>query len=539
MKTKIIWLAVSCLIVASLLLVSCAPEAVGREEEVVSPEEEAVPEEEEEVSLTPAPSKARGTINLVNTGKSRKLPVRLLGFQAVPLYEHLTDTPAKVAIAKEMVPAFVRFPGGMVGNYYSWRSGQLELNVKTNSSATYRFFARVAEQIKQLHPQGVFIESYYQFSQAIGAEIVLLVNLETSSIGDQVEWVKKMKSEGILPRYLELGNEFWLAMLGDPNVLKKWPDTATTMRVMKEYRDALQPFFAAGTKVAVQAAANRFYVAYTGGKLVQPTALKNWDDSLKPEPWFDAVTIHLYPDIDRIAGVGLKETLPENMDTIWPAVMARCDQGVDEAISTVERQLPGKEIWITEWSGYQWGGTNTSEPVFHPLGLHSHMTTRMLMAFLRHSSVTMAHYHMLNFSGGPMSLYRYDTQSGSYVPISSAIILKWFNQAANGGATYQRLKVDGARWINSSVTAEEGYYDIEAVQFQKGNTTTIIVHNAGHEVKRLPVSGLVSSRLPTKIESTVAVPTDDYSSSAPPVQEIVPAEEIEVPAYSVTRMVWE
>ena len=40
MKRKIVWLAVSCLIVASLLLVSCAPEAVEKEEEVMLPEEE-------------------------------------------------------------------------------------------------------------------------------------------------------------------------------------------------------------------------------------------------------------------------------------------------------------------------------------------------------------------------------------------------------------------------------------------------------------------------------------------------------------------
>jgi hypothetical protein len=457
----------------------------------------------------------------------------------VPLYEHLTDDPAKVAIAKEMVPAFVRFPGGMVGNYYNWRSGQLELNVQPNSSATYRFYARVAEQIKQLHPQGVFIEPYYQFSQTIGAEIVLLVNLETSSVADQVEWFKKMKGEGIVPSYLELGNEFWLAMLGDPNVLKKWPDAPTTMRVMKEYRDAILPYFVAGTKVAVQAAASRFYVTSTSGKLVLPTALKNWDDALKPEPWFDAVTIHLYPELDRIAGVGLKATLPDNMDTVLPAAMARCDQGVDEAISAVEKQLPGKEIWITEWSGYSWAGAEPSSQASRIFGLHVHLTTRMLMTFLRHPSVTLTEYHMLNFSGGALSLYRYDMQSKGYVPIGSAAILEWFNQAANGGATYQRLKVDGAKWVNSSVTTEEGYYDIEAVQFQEESTTTLIIHNASAEAKRLSVSGLVSGRLPTKIESAVVVPTEDYSSAAPPVREIEPANEIEIPAYSVTRTRWQ
>jgi hypothetical protein len=472
-------------------------------------------------------------------GESRKLPDRLLGLQAIQLYEHLIDDAAKVAITKEMAPAFVRFPGGMDSNYYDWHSGQLELSVQPNSSETYRFFANLAEQIKRGHPEGTFIEPYYQFSQTIGAEIVLVLNLETSTPADQAEWFNKMKGEGVLPRYIELGNEFWLGMLGDPNVQKKWPDAPTTMRVMKQYTDTLRPYFVTDTKVAVQATASRFYVSNTEGKLVQTTSLKNWDAALKAEPWFDAVTIHLYPEIDRIAGAGSNRILPDNMDKVFPAAIARCDQGVDEAIIAIEKQLPGKEIWITEFNGYQWGGTESSNKIVPPMGLNLHLTTRMLMTFLQHPAVTMAEYHMLNFSGGPMSLYRYDVQSRQYVPISSAVILKWFYQAVNGGVTYQQLKVDGAKWVTSSVTGEEGYCDIEAAWFQKGNTTTVVIHNASSETKSVSLSGIVYGRLPTVIESALVDPTADYSSTAPPVKTLPVANQIEIPAYSVTRVIWE
>ena len=478
------------------------------------------------------------TINLVSTGESRDLPERLLGLQAVPLYERLVGNPAKVSIAREMAPAYVRFPGGMVGNYYNWRTGQLEFDVQPNSSATYRFFARTADQIRLLHPQGVFIEPYQEFSRSIGAETVLLVNLETSSVADQVEWFNKMKGEGVLPRYLELGNEFWLAMLGDPNVLKKWPDVQTTMRVMKEYRDALQSFFIEGTKVAVQSPATRFYAMNQDNKLVARSGFKAWDGYLQPEPWFDAVTIHLYPEVDSIVGVGEKAKLPSNMDKAFPAMMARCDQGIDETLSALEKQLPAKEIWITEWSGYAWGGASSAQtpPV---LGLHLHLTTRMMMTFLRHPSVTMTHCHMLNFSGGPMSLYRYDSQSKSYVPISSAVILKWFNQAANGGATYERFKVEGAKWVTSTVTTEEGYSDVEAVQFRKGTSTTLLVHNASAENKILLLPSLVKDKLPAKVEIMVIDPAGNCLQSAPAVQTASASKEIELPAYSLSRVVWE
>ncbi len=138
-----------------------------------------------------------------------------------------------------------------------------------------------------------------------------------------------------------------------------------------------------------------------------------------------------------------------------------------------------------------------------------------------------------------MSLYRYDAQSRAYVPISSAIILKWFNQAASGGATYQRLKVEGAKWVSSPVTPEEGYYDIEAVKFQKNNATVIIIHNASPQSKVLSIPSVVSEKLPAVIETALVAPRDDYSKASPPVQRIQPGENIEIPAYSVTRIAWE
>jgi len=55
----------------------------------------------------------------------------------------------------------------------------------------------------------------------------------------------------------------------------------------------------------------------------------------------------------------------------------------------------------------------------------------------------------------------------------------------------------------------------------------------------LSVSGLVSERTPTMIESALVVPTADYSSAAPPIQEILPEMKIEIPPYSVTRIIWE
>jgi len=64
MKKRIVWLMVSCLMVAALLLASCGPAA--EEEEVVIPgeEEEVVPVEEEEVAPGPEEPKYGGVLNI-------------------------------------------------------------------------------------------------------------------------------------------------------------------------------------------------------------------------------------------------------------------------------------------------------------------------------------------------------------------------------------------------------------------------------------------------------------------------------------------
>ena len=73
-------------------------------------------------------------------------------------------------------------------------------------------------------------------------------------------WFRQMKAAGIVPRCIELGNEFWIALGFDPDSLKRWPDESTSMRIMKQYCDALRPYFPSDARVAVQSAASAFWL---------------------------------------------------------------------------------------------------------------------------------------------------------------------------------------------------------------------------------------------------------------------------------------
>jgi len=85
--------------------------------------------------------------------KERILPERILGINAATaFYEDLTEDPRKIDPTRELTPALLRFPGGTIANYYNWRSGQLEIPVKENSSQYTRIMGRVAQYTRRLHP---------------------------------------------------------------------------------------------------------------------------------------------------------------------------------------------------------------------------------------------------------------------------------------------------------------------------------------------------------------------------------------------------
>ena len=69
-------------------------------------------------------------------------------------------------------------------------------------------------------PAGISLEQYKAFSDSIGGELVMVPNLETASVENQVEWFKHLAQKSAVPMHIELGNEFWVAMGEDRSVAR-------------------------------------------------------------------------------------------------------------------------------------------------------------------------------------------------------------------------------------------------------------------------------------------------------------------------------
>jgi len=479
-----------------------------------------------ESSATAAP------VTLAVEGPARQLPTSMCGSSSEPMIERLIGDNAKAAALKELLPAWLRFPGGSQSNFYDWKSGLLDFHADPTSSPYIKFWDGVAKKIALTFPGGVHFEEFAKFARELGADPILVANLETSTLEGQKQWFQQLKSEGIAPDSIELGNEFWIAMAFDPASMQRWPDETSSMEEMHKYEQALRPLAAAGAKFAVQASGHTFWLT-PGAAGPIARRLLNWDESLHSESWFDAVTIHLYPLVDQMQRYPGGNTA----DGLFRYLMSRCDAGVDRTIRDIASRVPGKEIWITEWAPHGGNSWATGNPVTPAMTAQA--VAREMLAFMRHPEVTRELFFTLNFEVPPQYGHFVKVPDGSYRPMAEAQILGWFDRAANEGATFRRVVEKGAAPISPAADPmRDSYREIEGGVFNNTSGTTLILQNAAAHARALDATDGGRLSNPSSIE---IIGGDDLSDTGRRPVQIKSAsadKPIVIPAYSVVRIIW-
>ena len=480
-----------------------------------------------------AGSPAARPIHLEPLGPARVLPSRIAGVSAGPWLEQLVGNPKKIAALGTIAPAIVRFPGGSNSNFYDWKTGLQIIPERPTSSVYVKFWAEQLEpKIDRLFPKGIRFEDYAPMANAIGAETILVSNLETASVEDQTAWLRHLATLQMVPKSIELGNEFWLAMNNDPESLRRWPNESGAMAIMHRYEQAMRPLVGPGTKFAVQAAASDFH-ADPGTTDPLYRRLFAWDAALRPDDWFEAVTIHLYPKVAPLRRLPGGDT----HEGLFRYLMARCDGGVDRALGSLISRMPGKDVWVTEWNGQDSGFWGASGPLPVTPPMSAQATTRMLLAMLRHPEVTHELFFRINFDDTLLSYFVHGPD-GAYRPESVAEILTWFDHAANGGARFQRLVDRGAAPVKPGVSYGDAYRTIEGALFSAPRETTLILQNSAPESRAFDPTD--NGRLPSPKSVDIIALSDLADSVRRAVRIDHPASTgtFMAPGFSVIRVVW-
>ena len=488
-------------------------------------------------------------------GAKRNLPTQYAGFNTPVMWDIPFEDPKFRPVVQALRPSLLRFPGGTIANYWNWRTGRVQLPAGMDGS-----FVAGAQRALELHPQGASFEDFCDFAKAVASEVIFVPNLQTSTLEDQAAWLKRLRDAGVAPTRVELGNEFYFeALMSDaPGSKPRFPNCEAALKASQEYVEAMKPYLPTDVKFAVQSSGSRATMLRR-----EPNnplnALWDWDDALKPESWFHAITWHTYPEIAMLAGNvnmfaafgKVRARLPERFrsalllendsdaQSALGALLAYVESGTARQGAFIAKQFPGKELWVTEWGiGENVAFYRGDRPV--PTGLWIHVLARQAMAFLQVSGITVSLNHSL-YMDGPWSCIRREDTERQYRPTGAYHVFQWMDEAVNGfgkEVEVTEIEIDGAISMSGGHNGET-YKDLAAVQFENGNRRMLLLHNVRGAEATISAAELKIGQ-PRSAEAIVTASLrQPYGHGTPPVQKVrVEGGKITTPAYSLTRLIW-
>ncbi len=487
----------------------------------------------------------------VGLGQSRILHDRFTGFNTPLMWDIPFEDPKAGPLFANLRAGLFRFPGGLIANHWDWRSGRVAVPDTFPGS-----FRAGAQDAIRLHPQGSSAEDFAVFAAECGAEFNLVLNIQSTTVEDQVAWVQHLLAKGVVPTRIELGNElYFAAFLGGA---ERFPNSEATLAISQHYVDAIRPLLPAHTKFAVLSAGSRldgdepsdFMAEYFAG----------WDAALEGHN-FDATVVHFYPEMislmndsfgmadaigpARAALAGVVRTV-SSLDSeatamqVTEALLARVEQGTRRQVALLDRLTGGKEIWFTEWGvGENIAFYRGENPVV--TGAWVQVLARQLQEFLRHPSITQALNHSLYFDGRIWSAMRRVASEEQYVAIGAYDIFRWFGEAldvAEGTVSVHQATIDGATNRVAAVGPGEQFADVTATVLDAGTKRTAFVHNMSGADLSVDLDGIADGS--PAIAELIHTPLlrQTFAFGTPPITSLVPNRRAVIPTNSFARFIW-
>jgi len=198
-----------------------------------------------------------------------------------------------------------------------------------------------------------------------------------------------------------------------------------------------------------------------------------------------------------------------------------------------------KEIWVTEWSPRGGSPTNLDRPDLDnvPPQMNAQLIARTELAFLRHPEVTKAQYFTLYSSDH--SVFQVYVQAGNqFAPEATAVVIGWFDDAANGGTTFQRVVEANGQVIGDLGPFKESYRPIEGGLFRSSARMVLILQNASAEARVYdPMQG--NAGKPARVELLVTSDLGNTAHAAAQVTRLDANAPIVLPPLSIARVIWE
>ena len=456
-------------------------------------------------AVLPALNAGTSAVSRVTNGEIRQLPPHFYG-QNANLARGGSWRDARYTDAINRLHArHVRFPAGTLANYWDWESGWF----KDGVALPYGLDEAAVNPYRLSDLKIMYDET--------GAMPVLVLNMLTSDLEEQLGVLREARRIGLPVRYVELGNEFYLSK---PDNLEKFPSFVEYAEMANAWAKAIREEFP-DVRIAAVGAAVRSW---------DNERRKGWNEKLFPLlRGIDAVVLHIYTgaellkDIDTtLEAAGLVTTAKQQkivptdgrpgfwaVDSEQVEQLDRLysDEGMVRMLGMSQHRwmqmddlefLPeGMEVWMTEYGFFDRIG-----PVRHTWANGLLMAAFSLQA-LEVPQLTMATYH--SSFNHPMfaAVYGKDDvfdwlvkdqrigEAPRSVPFSlspSGLALSLIGRASAG----MRLTAPLVFSVNPRVTDGyvQPYGQLYGAMFSSEAESRAVVLNLSGEAKRVDLSAL-------------------------------------------------
>ena len=309
-----------------------------------------------------APAAAPAPVVVRPAGAARSIPPDLFGVNSGSdmVRTGCWRDPAFLAALAALAPATLRLPAGTIANYWDWRAGWFTPSCPRKfTRACHRVPARLDDLAATL--------------AAASATPVWDLNLLTSTLPEQLAFLREVHRRGLPLPYVELGNELYLDW---PDNRARFPSGADYGREAARWIAAIRREFP-GSRVAVVAAASKL-------RRQRPDPRRDdWNAQvLAAASSADALTLHLYERCGAASGPVLT---PADV----AAVLARPFAIADNLQRDLASLPAGLSIWITEYNIHE------NDPVIEGLWLHGLVLAAETLLLMDCPRITLLQPHSL------------------------------------------------------------------------------------------------------------------------------------------------
>jgi hypothetical protein len=388
------------------------------------------------------------------------------------------DDPALGSALAAYGPGTLRYPGGTIGNYWSWRDGWFQPNGPWPGQSDLTTGEIYPRFDNALGPYSAVIRS-------TGALPVFMLNLLTidgrvSTTSDnarqrseQVAFLNAAVAAGLTVERIELGNEFYLAgATGRPNdYALRFPTARSYAEMVNTWTGPIRAAFPGAKIAAVGAEAAR-------GK--NSARREGWTASmLDALDDVDALTLHLYVTLNE------GETRPPDaiLAMAQPAAMSLRNNEVRDIAAS------GRQAWVTEFGMPDRSATQAYAGTW----MHGLFVATLAVTMLQDGSITLLHLHNVVGPALAGSHFNSTTAFGAAGPTTqylgrSAIgnAVRVIHLGARDATAARRLTVTGAP------TMRDGSAGMVGIAFVTPNGRRLVLVNNTADTVSLDVSSILS-----------------------------------------------